>query len=184
MPSGVPLDSPWTDESLAVEALRLRDVEGLSNAKIAVRLGKGLTRNAIIGKLLRLDVAAGRIKTKRPVKTEQERRLSAKLSKERHRQTSKLHRPRNLAPKPPRQVAFDPPTAPTSATNVTMVDLPYSGACKFPVGEATGAAQLFCGGAAKGVWCPYHRLIVWQPNEERRTKRQPVSNYRKFGEAA
>lgn len=169
MPHGRPLSCPWTDESLAVEALRLRDMEGLSNAKIAMRLGRGITRNAVIGKLLRLDVAAGRIKPKRPVKTEQERRVSARLSKERHRQTTKLHRPRNHAPTPPRQVAVAPPAAATSATNASILAVAY-GQCRYIIGEPAGPATLMCGGPVKGglgSWCPHHFHRVSQPAKPR-----------------
>lgn len=185
-------EANWTQERLDI--VRRMDAEGHSRLEIAIVLG--VTRNAVCGKLARMMDRTKRVPDQR---TDLDRlrkqrlrsgKLEAGLVRVGDRWLPKSEVPVRLAPqkkeakRPAPKAVASPPPEPTSATNVTMLDLPYSGACKFPVGEATGAAQLFCGGASKGVWCPHHRLIVWQPNEERRTKRQPVSNYRKFGEAA
>lgn len=187
MPSGVPVDCPWTDGTLAAEALRLRDVEGLSSRQIAARLGKGLTRNAIIGKLLRLDTAAGRIKTKRPVKTEQERRLSAKLAKERHRQATKFIRPRNPNPKPPRAVvprARPVPVVIEHHPQPTPLSLASDNQCRAIDGEPIADA-LICGGVVKAgsAYCGFHHARFYYSVTEPRKRREPVSSYRLFGVA-
>ena len=49
------VDIVWTDERVA-ELRRLWVIEGLSCSAIAARLGEGITRNAVIGKLHRLGI--------------------------------------------------------------------------------------------------------------------------------
>lgn len=44
----------WTDEQ--IEDLKKLNAKGLTRSEIAARLGNGLTRNAVIGKLLRLGI--------------------------------------------------------------------------------------------------------------------------------
>ena len=46
---------PWTDDR--VEQLKKLWAEGLSASQIAGRLGQGVTRNAVIGKVLRLNLS-------------------------------------------------------------------------------------------------------------------------------
>lgn len=59
-------DTVWTDERLAL--LRVRFEAGDSASQIAIKLGDGLTRNAVIGKLHRLDLRRGKVMAVRSVK--------------------------------------------------------------------------------------------------------------------
>jgi hypothetical protein len=72
---------------------------------------------------------------------------------------------------------IQPVAAPTSATNVSLLDLPFRGACKFPVGEATGRDQMFCGGAVDRDdhrYCGFHRALAYQPPQGRPRGRPPM----------
>lgn len=46
--------TPWTDERVAL--LKKYNEEGLSRSEIAAKLGAGISRNAVIGKLMRLGI--------------------------------------------------------------------------------------------------------------------------------
>ncbi len=150
----------WPDAR--VEALKRAWREGLSASQIAGRLGGGLTRSAVIGKLHRLGVSSGR----------------------------KPSAPRvAVAPSPPREAA-KPGSAPLQLRwpipiLVAPPISPASGAppcgpgpkylrdmtpreCRFGLGDpgpGNGAFQLFCAAPTSGhAYCAHHRAIaILQP---------------------
>jgi GcrA cell cycle regulator len=150
----------WPDAR--VEALKRAWREGLSASQIAARLGGGLTRSAVIGKLHRLGVSGGR----------------------------KPSAPRlTLAPSPPANVFARPRPAPLKlGLPEPLLEAapisPASGApptgpgpkylrdmsvreCRFGLGDpgpGRGAFQLFCAAPTSGhAYCAHHRAIAILP---------------------
>jgi len=149
----------WPDAR--VEALKRAWREGLSASQIAARLGGGLSRSAVIGKLHRLGVCGGR----------------------------KPSAPRvAVAPSPPARKLARPDPAPlTLRWAEPIVDLfpslasgaPPSGPgpkylrdmapreCRFGLGDpgpGNGAFQLFCAAPTTGhAYCAHHRGIAILP---------------------
>jgi GcrA cell cycle regulator len=150
----------WTPDRVEA-AVRMRR-EGLSAAQIARELKGGLTRNAVIGKLMRLGEPGP------------DRRTATAPGKAKPRLIP-ADRPATpwaigtgpaiaASPRPcgeagPIRVR-DPDPTPSGRDSVNLVQRP-PGTCAWPLGEpARPAEQLCCGRpvAAEGVsWCPEHR---------------------------
>lgn len=154
---------PWTPE-LKAEAVRLFKEDGESASVIASRLARQanhpLTRNAVIGVVTRAGAsrgkengrAASRIngRASRGEGGPKPGKSSASAAVNAANRVAQLQRLES-APAP----KMDPHAAPPTA--VDLVGLTFS-ACKWPVGQATGADQLFCGGArdGEGPYCKGH----------------------------
>lgn len=173
----------WTDKRKA-EAQRLW-TEGLSASEVAAALGRPrVSRNAVIGLLHRMK---GPQKPRgprparsvsSPLRTVKKFSVSPSVVAMRKARKAKVDAPPILEALPP------PLPEPSGLTSVTLLGLPFTGACKYPVGKATGAAQLFCGSeSGDRVYCPFHRNVAYQPLIPSK-RREPVSTYHKFGEAA
>ena len=58
-----------------------------------------------------------------------------------------------------------------------VLDMPYSGRCKFPIWSADAAWEdkTYCGAHAEGAsrYCDVHLKLVYQPNSTRRTPVAP-----------
>ncbi len=131
---------PWTDERVG-ELKRLFS-EGYSASKIAGFL-RGVTRNAVIGKLFRLGLMRGR-RINHPAN-----QLRSRLTSRTSKATVKL--------KPRLRVVT---TVSVEALNVSLMDLkPYS--CRWPTTD--DKPHLFCGHAREGDHTPYcaeHRVMA------------------------
>jgi len=145
-----PEGSLWTEARVArlVELWSAR----LSAATIAARLGDGISRSAVVGKLFRLGLR--RTDEQRyEAQAEGARRTGA-----RRRATSHLAR---RSP-PPMPVSPLPPPSPCAVVP-RLVPLPLlqRGACRWPY-EADGETR-FCGHAARGgrSYCPDHHAIAY-----------------------
>ena len=172
----------WTDER--VELLKKLWTEGLSASQIAGRLGNGVTRNAVIGKVHRLNLS-GRVQQQRVAQP---------------RQPRKQHEP-SLAPRAGGSMP-SMPTAGSSALKPMMraethirpaaipepqplrlVDLPKDGrvtilhlsdkTCKWPIGDPGSEEFCFCGhGPREGSpYCEYHARLAYQPMQDRRNRK-------------
>lgn len=150
------LGKRWTEEQ--DRQLKALWVEGLSASQCGARLG--ISRNAVIGRVHRLDLPA-----RAP------RRLGA-----RHATDGKRERPQRIRERKP------PKPAPTLAT-VTLKPLPLlpvaepdpnkpglidlkPGHCKFPHGDPGTEGFHFCGAKCErdaSPYCDYHRSIAYQP---------------------
>lgn len=132
----------WTDER--VGTLRSLFDQKHTADYIAKQLG-GLTRNAVIGKLHRLGLRReGRIRKVRPHVVERKAPFKVK---------SRVPLPPMARPK-----LEDIVCAP-----VPLLELPFSGACKFEVSGLEKASEYrFCANATKGdcVYCPDHMAIA------------------------
>jgi GcrA cell cycle regulator len=171
---------PWTEDR--VETLKKLWADGLSASQIAGKLGMGVTRNAVIGKVHRLNLA-GRVNTPRS----QSPRVARKPS-EGHRS----------APRGPSQPSM--PTAGATALKsftqtaprlaplpepkpMRLVESSKDGritilhlsdkTCKWPIGDPTHEDFCFCGHGPRdgSPYCEYHARMAYQPAHERHRRR-------------
>ncbi len=175
---------PWTDKH--VETLKDLWHEGHPASYIAMRLGGGLSRNAVIGKITRL-VAQGHVFDKRgtgynhkgylnrgknreialkevdtvdlpltavPMPKQKLTAYNANISRKKLVVAAPI--PAGEAFIPVRAVPYAPPEEAPEPVAVSLLDL-TSRHCRWPVGEATGADQLYCGQAVDGTrYCSKH----------------------------
>ena len=169
----------WTDER--VEQLRQHWTEGKSASQIASLLGHGLTRNAVIGKVHRLGLAA---------------RAKAPSSSGAHSRPSSSHQgahraaAQRVAPAAPRIVrgatalAVQPQTAAEAepqtfegvvlpmSLRVTIVELKEA-MCRWPLGDPSSPDFRYCGSPkANGPYCAHHGKLAYQPAQDRRRERE------------
>ena len=165
----------WTDER--VELLRKLWSEGLSASQIATQIG-GVSRNAVIGKVHRLKLAArGRATASQPRAKKAAGSAAAKVA----------NRPRPMTASigaTALQVQFDAePVARQMLRPVADVVVPISRnlklvelterTCKWPNGDPLAEDFSFCGNEAgeSGPYCGYHSKVAYQPASERRRMR-------------
>lgn len=152
-------ESPWTEE--ADEVLRRAKCdERLATSQIvrllAARHGIKVTRNAVLGRSLRLGLSRPRL-----VMAKEARASSPCLAK-----APATRRPDVSSPlKRPKPVASAAPQGEWKyILTPTAIPLPQlkAGLCKWPVGEKEGLAQMFCGAVAAGAasYCPGHLLCA------------------------
>ena len=160
----------WTDER--VELLKKLWAEGHSASQIAARLpGEEITRNAVIGKVHRLNLA-GRV-------------MEAKAPKE----SKALEKPRPSIPPIPMTVnevekaqftiEANPPQLPipqvlplVNGGRVTVLHLSDK-TCRWPIGDPGTEDFCFCGHTPrdKSPYCDYHTRAAYQPMQDRRYRR-------------
>jgi len=158
----------WTDER--VELLRKLWADGLSASQIAAELG-GITRNAVIGKVHRLQLS-GRAKPSSSVPRIRKPRASNGVMRPRMRFSGN----NALAPDYERDAApdLDPlanvvPIGP----RVSITEL-NENPCRWPVGDPGADDFGYCGAKPKTgvVYCPYHARVAYQPLADRRRERR------------
>lgn len=164
----------WTEAK--VEKLKQLWAEGLSASKIAQHFGPRVTRNAIIGKAHRLELAAridARWSGPRLPKDD-------KIAIERRRQTAKFHRPKNPAPKPPKvkfTAAVPVPVPVEHRPNPTRLSQISEGQCRFIEGEPVADA-LMCGATVKpgSAYCEHHHSRLYYPATEPKRRVKTVAD--------
>ena len=170
--------SVWTEE-LVEELLRLWQ-ENLSAADIARRLGHGLTRNAVIGKIHRLR-AEGRAPAKR--ETPQATNAANQTQSAEKATTDKAGAPatagalalqRQPHNQPQPAPAVERKGAPTLAEENTglvqdIQDL-NDKTCRWPIGDPGADDFCFCGRKpVNGLpYCEHHAAIAYQNPDQRR----------------
>jgi GcrA cell cycle regulator len=172
----------WTDER--VEQLKRLWAEGLSASQIAGRLGQGVTRNAVIGKVHRLNLA-GRATQPRAATPRNPRKQREPSHPGRSTGMPSMPSAGATALKPmmraeaqPRHVALPEPQP------VRLVDLPKGGrvtilhlsekTCKWPIGDPGHEDFCFCGHNPRdgSPYCEYHARLAYQPLQDRRRDRR------------
>jgi GcrA cell cycle regulator len=139
----------WTEDRIA--DLRRYWLEGLSAAQVARRLGGGVTRNAVIGRVHRMGLAGRDAPSRpRPVAGRPPRTGCDKPS------AGGLLRPRSTRPplgRPPLQDEVEP-----SATIHTL----SAHTCRWPIGDPGEASFGFCGRRAgvRGPYCETHTALA------------------------
>jgi GcrA cell cycle regulator len=172
----------WTDDR--VELLKKLWTEGLSASQIAGRLGSGVTRNAVIGKVHRLNLT-GRAQPPRATQPRAPRKQrEPSLAGGRQGATPSMPTAGSHAMKPmlraeaqPRQQALPEPQP------LRLVDLPKGGrvtilhlsdkTCKWPIGDPGTEEFCFCGHGprAGSPYCEYHARLAYQPLQDRRHRK-------------
>lgn len=174
----------WTDER--VELLKKLWTEGLSASQIAGRLGAGVTRNAVIGKVHRLNLS-GRVqqqRTAQPRAPRKQREPSLAPRAGGGGSLPSLPTAGNAALKPMmRAEVHIRPAALPEPQPLRLVDLPKDGrvtilhlsdkTCKWPIGDPGSEEFCFCGhGPREGSpYCEYHARLAYQPLQDRRNRK-------------
>jgi len=170
--AAAPEKAMWTEDR--VGTLKELWADGLSASQIAARLGMGVTRNAVIGKVHRLNLSG------------------------------RATQPRNTAPRAPRKtrepsIPGRSPSMPTAGATalkaythsaprpmplpepkpLRLVDNAKDGritilhlsdkTCKWPIGDPTHEDFCFCGHGPRdgSPYCEYHARIAYQPPQAR-----------------
>lgn len=168
----------WTDER--VELLRRLWQEGHTASQIATKLSLGVTRNAVIGKVHRLGLAA-RAPSPNP-SPRVEPKAQSRQTPTPPRPVTKIVRG-NTALAPVQLVEQHEDALPTpmhdAKTNVvpirervTLMDL-REATCRWPIGDPLSPDFHFCGARSPiGVaYCESHAQIAYQPTHDRRRDR-------------
>jgi GcrA cell cycle regulator len=172
----------WTDER--VELLKKLWAEGLSASQIAARLAQGVTRNAVIGKVHRLNLS-GRAPTTRSSAPRMPRkarepshpgRAGGMPSLPQAGATALKHMPRAAVqvrplplPEPKPLRLADLPTG----GNITILHLSDK-TCRWPIGDPGAEDFCFCGHSPRegSPYCEYHARLAYQPLQDRRRDRR------------
>jgi GcrA cell cycle regulator len=143
--------SSWTEER--IDLLKRLWADGLSASQIAAELG-GITRNAVIGKVTRLDLS-GRASPAKIIRTPRGPR---------EQRTTQRRVPHSMF------VGDDKP-----CLNVQSFEVPVeqrksllqltAGVCKFPYGDPGSPDFYFCGGVSVNgePYCSAHARIAYTP---------------------
>lgn len=129
----------WTEDKVA----RLTEMVGMGASFSAIGRELRATRNACIGKAMRLG-----LRCQRPVPFDPKARLTRPPKRE---PQIRIRKPPKLKPQPAPPVPVDAPTP----RNLTILELERAD-CRWPVTE--GAPYLFCGHPAVGecAYCGWH----------------------------
>jgi GcrA cell cycle regulator len=167
----------WTEER--VESLKRLWAEGLSASQIAAKIGGGVTRNAVIGKVHRLGLS-GRVKPNAATQPQRPRKTARPPS---HPLThgapahgnaaiaAQAAEPAALRPEPRHELAEE--VAVPMSERVTIMELRDS-MCRWPLGDPTNAEFRFCGARAitSLPYCAHHARIAYQPAADRKRDRR------------
>jgi len=167
----------WTDER--VEQLRQHWTEGKSASQIAILLGHGLTRNAVIGKVHRLGLA-GRAKSTssaapRPRAQPQQQAHRAAAPRPTHVAQRAVRGATALALAPLTEAEAEPAAYESvvlpMSLRVTIVELKEA-MCRWPLGDPASPDFRYCGSpTAVGPYCAHHGRLAYQPAQDRRRDR-------------
>lgn len=150
----------WTDEK--VETLKILWHDGLSANQIAMQM-KGVTRNAVLGKLHRLGLT-GRAQPSKPARPVFK---APRLKREVAKPTTPCRTAESLpvAGRPLPTPVHCVDEAPGSATTLTLgVHM-----CKWPIGDPLSDRFTFCGrGQKNGPYCVEHARVAYQPAQTKR----------------
>jgi GcrA cell cycle regulator len=174
---------PWTEER--VETLKKLWADGLSASQIAGKLGMGVTRNAVIGKVHRLNLA-GRVNTPRAQTPRTARKPSADGQRSAPRGPSQPSMPTAgaTALKSYAQPQANPRLAPLPEPKpLRLIDTSKDGritilhlsdkTCKWPIGDPQHDDFCFCGHGPRdgSPYCEYHARMAYQPAQDRNRRR-------------
>lgn len=182
----------WTDERIAL--LKKMWKEGKSAAEIAKTLGKGVTRNAVIGKAHRMGLSGRPSPIKKQAAPKKEKEAAPKKS------AAKPARKPDPAPAGARTA---PPARETGEARKPEKEIaPLNGGvslleltermCKWPIGDPREPDFIFCGrGIRQGTpYCPDHAAMAYQSSSRSRNqvaandKEEEVEDVEVDGEAA
>lgn len=135
---------PWTDDRVAT--LTHLWADGRSAREIATQL-RGVTRNAVLGKLHRLGKLGARPKV---------------AAKTRATRPAPPPRPDRRTGPPPSRALSSRAAAPEGPGEVASVERLGRHDCRWPIGDPRAVGFSFCGRrAACGPYCPAHRAVAY-----------------------
>lgn len=163
----------WTDER--INTLKKMWKEGKSAAEIAKTLGKGVTRNAVIGKAHRMGLSGRPSPIKKPAPPKKEAvkaapKVQAAAPKAAPKKAASA--PATAKVQPPSREAEElkkmEREAPQIGGGVALIDLTER-MCKWPIGDPKDADFSFCGrGIRPGTpYCPEHAAMAYQASSRR-----------------
>lgn len=163
----------WTDDR--INTLKKMWKEGKSAAEIAKTLGKGVTRNAVIGKAHRMGLSGRPSPIKKPAPPKKE--AAAKIVKTAAPKPvvggkkSAAPAPAKAAGVPAREVEELrklESAAPKIGGGVALIDLTER-MCKWPIGDPKEADFSFCGLTIRAgtPYCPEHAAMAYQTSSRR-----------------
>lgn len=178
----------WTNKK--EDQLRALWADGISASKCAIALGNGLTRNAVIGKVYRMQLPARKTVTPKPRKREWSDKSRAamslkmtvrNLSRKRPVETEEVISDRVvlIAPeafKPAEVAPVDAWAALPGTAPIGLLALSQD-TCRWPIGDELPFTFCGCSVAAGSVYCAEHRRrgTGIGTAEERRAKRSAVT---------
>lgn len=162
----------WTDER--INTLKKMWKEGKSAAEIAKTLGKGVTRNAVIGKAHRMGLSGRPSPIKKPAPPKKD--AAPKVAKT----AAPKAAPAKKAAAPAASAKVVPPSreaeelkklesaAPKIGGGVALIDLTER-MCKWPIGDPKDADFSFCGLTIRAgtPYCPEHAAMAYQASSRR-----------------
>ena len=149
----------WTPE--LVERLRVLWDSGLSAGQCAAILGRGVSRNAVMGKVHRAGMTARiRDKTLRGIRPNGPRAPRKKRAHKVNNMIVRAEAPRALYR--PKTIPVPPDSVPVGLMALSGLEsLP--GMCRWPVGGDM-ESTLFCGAPReKPPYCPWHSIAAFAP---------------------
>jgi GcrA cell cycle regulator len=163
----------WTDERIAL--LKKMWKEGKSAAEIAKTLGKGVTRNAVIGKAHRMGLSGRPSPIKKPVPVKKDA-AAAPARKEAPKDVKKSAPPSGgkanpaLAKETEELKKIEKEMVPLGG-GVSLLEL-NERMCKWPIGDPREADFSFCGrGIRVGTpYCPEHAAMAYQTSSRSRNQ--------------
>lgn len=170
----------WTDERIAL--LKRMWKEGKSAAEIAKSLGKGVTRNAVIGKAHRMGLSGRPSPIKKPPAAKKEtvkkpvvkRAAAAPAKKAAAPAAATKGRSKSAAP------AAAPIEQDDTLSRIAKETLPPGGGvslldltekmCKWPIGDPKEPDFAFCGLPSRpgSTYCPAHSAAAYQTSSRSR----------------
>jgi GcrA cell cycle regulator len=176
---------PWTDDRVAL--LKKLWTSGLSASQIAGQLGQGVTRNAVIGKVHRLNLAgrAAPPRAKQAPPPPPRKPIREPAFPQRPPASLAMPSAGNTALKPiPRldpqaRPQYSPAPEPLRLINasdksgrITILQLTEK-TCKWPIGDPGHDDFCFCGHRPRenSPYCDYHARIAYQPAHDRQRRR-------------
>jgi len=162
------IDHPtWTDDR--IEVLKAHAASGLTSRQIGEEMN--LSRNAVIGKLLRLGVSlsGSKVKPAPPVVPQRPQRPERRAPLDYQRVTRVVEE--HVQIRPGKNTERRAEVQVIEATEI--VDLPPGesrfactierlgyGMCRWPLGQPA-ADMKYCGAPALGSWCEHHHSVVF-----------------------
>ena len=154
----------WTPERC--DELRRLHAKGFSFGQIVAEMGSGLTRNAAIGKASRMGLP-DRLGPRPKPKSLLDGRLCVKQRRPRRSIAEcRINAPADISDRlPPREMTELPMEISDCA--VSLWELTDK-TCRWPVGEACGAEQMFCGAIPfeDAPYCARHCRFAYKTEEK------------------
>jgi GcrA cell cycle regulator len=179
----------WTDDRISL--LKRMWKEGKSAAEIAKAVGKGVTRNAVIGKAHRMGLSGRPSPIKKPEGAAPAKKAAAPAASPSRKEPPKAAPGRKSAAPAPAQHGFksSPPLRePEETRKFEKEEVPPGGGvalieltermCKWPIGDPRDADFVFCGLAIRPgtPYCPQHAAMAYQASGRRGAAIAVVAN--------